>query len=118
MAHIRISLIFDSGARIGPGKIAPLESVRDSGSISAAARAMEMDYKRAWTLIDSLNQTFDRPLVERTTGGPGGGGAVLTPFGAVVLARYRRIEQESARLGAADLKALRRRALPEAGPKV
>jgi molybdate transport system regulatory protein len=118
MARIKISLILDSGARIGPGKAALLESVRDTGSISAAARAMGMDYKRAWTLIDSLNRAFDQALVLRTTGGPGGGGATLTSFGADVLERYRRLERTAAKLGGADLKALERHALPEAGPKV
>jgi len=118
MARIKISLIFDSGARIGPGKAALLESVRDTGSISAAARAMGMDYKRAWTLIDTLNRAFDRALVARTTGGSGGGGAVLTSFGGDVLERYRRIEHAATKLGGADLKILERHALPEAGPKV
>ena len=118
MARLKISLILDSGARIGPGKVALLESVRDTGSISAAARAMGMDYKRAWMLIESLNRAFDEPLVSRTTGGTGGGGATLTPFGADVLERYRRLEQTAAKLGGADLKVLERHALPEAGPKV
>jgi molybdate transport system regulatory protein len=118
MAHVKISLILDSGARIGPGKAALLESVRDTGSISAAARSMGMDYKRAWTLIDSLNSAFKKPVVERTTGGSGGGGATLTPFGTDMLARYRRLEQAAAKAGEADLKALERQAAPEAGPKV
>lgn len=118
MARLKISLILESGARIGPGKAALLESVRDTGSISAAARAMGMDYKRAWTLIDSLNRAFDRPVVERATGGSGGGGATLTAFGAEVLAKYRRLEEAAAKLGASDLKALERHALPDPGPKV
>jgi molybdate transport system regulatory protein len=79
---------------------------------------MGMDYKRAWMLIESLNRAFDEPLVSRTTGGTGGGGATLTPFGADVLERYRRLEQTAAKLGGADLKVLERHALPEAGPKV
>ena len=66
--------------------------MRSSGSISAAARAMGMDYKRAWLLVDSLNRAFETPVVERVTGGPGGGGAVLTTFGKDLLARYRRLE--------------------------
>ena len=118
MARLKISLILESGARIGPGKAALLESVRDTGSISAAARAMGMDYKRAWTLIDSLNRAFDRPVVERATGGSGGGGATLTPFGADVLARYRRIEAAATQLGEGDLKALDGHVVPDAGPKV
>jgi len=118
MARIKLSLILESGARIGPGKAALLESVRDTGSISAAARAMGMDYKRAWTLIDSLNRAFDTTVVARTAGGSGGGGAILTEFGADLLGRYRRLEAATAELGATDLKALERHALVDAGPKV
>jgi molybdate transport system regulatory protein len=77
MARLKVSLILRSGARIGPGKAALLESGRDTGSISAAARAMGMDYKRAWLLIDSMNRAFDTPVVDRATGGSGGGGAIL-----------------------------------------
>lgn len=118
MAHLRLSLVLNSGARIGPGKIALLESVRETGSISAAARAVGMDYKRAWLLIDSVNRAFDTPAVERTTGGAGGGGAVLTAFGETLLARYRRLVDEASALAAHDLEALERHALPDAGPKV
>lgn len=106
MAHLKVSLVFESGARIGPGKAALLESVRDTGSISAAVRAMGMDYKRAWLLIESLNRAFDTPVVKRAAGGSGGGGATLTKFGADVLARYRRLEAAAAKFGATDLKAL------------
>ena len=108
MARLKLTLTMESGARIGPGKAALLESVRSSGSISAAARAMGMDYKRAWLLVDSLNRAFETPVVERVTGGPGGGGAVLTTFGKDLLAR----------LAADDLKALEKHAVPDPGPKV
>jgi molybdate transport system regulatory protein len=56
MARLRVSIVFGSGARIGPGKATLLESIRDTGSISAAARDMGMSYKRAWLLLDSMNQ--------------------------------------------------------------
>lgn len=118
MARLKITIILESGARIGPGKFALLESVRDTGSISAAARAMSMDYKRAWLLIDSLNRAFATPAVERTAGGPRGGGAVLTAWGEELLARYRRLQDSAADIAADDLAALKRRALPDAGPKV
>jgi len=118
MARLKITLIFGSGARIGPGKAALLESVRDTGSISGAARAMGMDYKRAWMLIDSLNRAFDTAVVERATGGSGGGGATLTSFGADVLARYRRLQAGATELGTGDLRVLEQHALPDAGPKV
>ena len=118
MARLKLTLVLNSGARIGPGKAALLESVRDTGSISAAARAMGMDYKRAWLLVDSLNRAFEVPVVERMAGGPRGGGAVLTAFGEELLARYRRLQDAATELAADDLEALERRALPDAGPKV
>ena len=118
MARLKLTLVLSSGARVGPGKAALLESVRATGSIAAAARAMDMDYKRAWLLVDSLNRAFATPVVERATGGPRGGGASLTAFGEELLSRYHRLEAAAAELAAEDLDALERRALPDAGPKV
>jgi molybdate transport system regulatory protein len=118
MARIRVSIVFESGARIGPGKAALLESIRDAGSISAAARGMGMSYKRAWLLLDSINQAFTELVVTAAPGGTGGGGATLTPFGAEVLERYRRIYERAAAMAADDVAALARRARPEAGPKI
>jgi molybdate transport system regulatory protein len=118
MARVRISIVFDSGARIGPGKAALLQSIRDTGSISAAARDMGMSYKRAWVLLDSINQAFTVPVVKAAPGGVGGGGAILTPFGAEVVERYRRIHERAEKFAADDLEALKRRARPDAGPKI
>jgi len=115
---VRISIVFESGARIGPGKAMLLESIRDTGSISAAAREMEMSYKRAWLLLDSMNQAFAEPVVRAAPGGSRGGGAALTPFGAEVLERYRRIHDRASAMAADDVAALARRARPEAGPKI
>jgi molybdate transport system regulatory protein len=61
MARIKLSVVLDSGARFGPGKAALLESIRDTGSISAAARGMGMSYKRAWMLLDSIDRALRRP---------------------------------------------------------
>jgi molybdate transport system regulatory protein len=118
MPKVRLSIVFESGARIGPGKAALLESIRDTGSISAAAREMGMDYKRAWTLLDSMNQAFTQPVVSAASGGAKGGGATLTAFGADVLERYRRIQERAEAVANADLAALKRFAKPDAGPKV
>ena len=109
MARLKLTLALDSGARLGPGKAALLESVRATGSIAAAARAMGMDYKRAWLLVDSLNQAFQTPVVERVTGGPGGGGATLTAFGEELLARYRRLETAATELAVEGRRAVMRR---------
>ncbi|MDN3566013.1 LysR family transcriptional regulator [Paeniroseomonas aquatica] len=118
MATIRLSVVLASEARIGPGKAALLESMRDSGPISAAARSMAMDYKRAWTRLDSMNTAFDTPVVVAVPGGTRGSGAQLTSFGIELLARYRRLEATVAALATDDLAAIAARALPESSPKV
>ncbi len=118
VARISVSIVVESGARIGPGKAALLQSVRDTGSIAAAARAMGMDYKRAWKLIESVNRAFDEPLVQRVRGGTRGGGATLTRFGLEVLIRYQRIEAAATRTAARNLRLLDRHALRSAGPKI
>jgi molybdate transport system regulatory protein len=102
---VRIDL--DTEGRIGPGKIQLLEKIDACGSISAAGRAMDMSYKRAWDLVDEINRICRRPVVERQTGGKNGGGAVLTPFGTSLVARYRKIERAAASAVRKDLQALR-----------
>jgi molybdate transport system regulatory protein len=103
---VRIDL--DPEGRIGPGKIALLENIDKHGSISAAGRAMDMSYKRAWDLVDEINRICRQAAVERQTGGKNGGGAVLTAFGISLVTRYRRIEREAASASRKELQALRR----------
>lgn len=76
----------------GPGKAALLEKIATEGSISKAAKAMDMSYSRAWQLVDSMNNSFRKPLVEPKTGGKKGGGAAITKAGEEVLALYRKME--------------------------
>src|SRR3984885_14239408 len=102
---VRIDL--DPRARIGPGKIQLLENIRANGSISAAGRAMDMSYKRAWDLVDEINRICGREAVERQAGGKNGGGAILTPFGISLIERYRKIERAAAAAVHKDLVALR-----------
>ncbi len=102
---VRIDL--DPEGRIGPGKIQLLENIEACGSISAAGRAMDMSYKRAWDLVDEINRICRHPAVERQTGGKNGGGASLTPFGISLVARYRKIEQAAASAVREELMALR-----------
>ena len=102
---VRIDL--DPEGRIGPGKIELLEQIKACGSISAAGRAMDMSYKRAWDLVDEINRVCGHAAVERQTGGKHGGGATLTPFGETLVDRYRRIERAAASAARKDLAALR-----------
>ncbi len=92
-AH-RLSIRIDlaGGARIGPGKVALLEEIGRSGSISAAGRAMKMSYRRAWQLVEDLNRTIG-PVVVTAAGGAGGGGARLTKAGTTLVEQYRAIEE-------------------------
>jgi molybdate transport system regulatory protein len=102
---VRIDL--DTEGRIGPGKIQLLEKIREFGSISAAGRAMDMSYKRAWDLVDEINRICRQAAVDRQTGGKNGGGAALTPFGVSLVARYRRIERDAASAVRKELVALK-----------
>ena len=92
--------------RIGPGKADLLEGIEKTGSIAAAGRQMQMSYKRAWSLLDTLNQSFQEPLVRTRKGGRGAGGTTLTPTGKKVLALYRSIEARARRATDRDLAAL------------
>ena len=102
---VRIDLAGD--ARIGPGKILLLENIEACGSISAAGRAMDMSYKRAWDLVDEINRICRQAAVKRQTGGRNGGGAMLTPFGVSLVARYRKIERDATSAARKELQALR-----------
>jgi molybdate transport system regulatory protein len=105
--RLRLRVVFGAGVMMGPGKADLLELIRDTGSISAAGRQMKMSYKRAWSLVETLNAMFRAPLVEPVRGGAGGGGARLTDTGMAVLARYRALEQVAAQAGAEQVGALR-----------
>jgi molybdate transport system regulatory protein len=73
------------GTFLGYGRVVLLERIRDYGSISAAARSMEMSYRHAWDLVDSMNRQSRCPVVEKSTGGKGGGGAVVTDTGMAAI---------------------------------
>lgn len=110
--HLRLRVILSPGAHIGPGKADLLQGVRETGSIAAAGRRMGMSYKRAWRLMEAMNECFAEPLTIATKGGRAGGGARLTIRGEAVLACFRRIEAGAARAAKRDLAALAAFGLP------
>ncbi|MDX1756412.1 MAG: LysR family transcriptional regulator [Marinobacter sp.] len=89
----RLRLKLGKEIAMGPGKAELLEQIDNTRSISAAAKRMGMSYRRAWLLVDTMNQCFAAPLVDTATGGRRGGGARLSPLGREVLALYRQAEQ-------------------------
>jgi len=97
--EIRIRIDFSADVHVGPGKIALLEAIKSTGSISDAARSLGMSYRRAWMLINSLKQGFSEAVTISSTGGKGGGGARVTPFGVSLIKQFRLLEREIARLG-------------------
>ena len=104
----RVRLQIKQGTALGPGKAALLEALKRTGSISAAGRALDMSYRRAWLLIHSVNQAYKEPLVEASKGGAGVGGAQLTPLGREVLSIYRRMERKALRAIQPDLDVLQK----------
>lgn len=88
---------------IGPGKIALLEAIARTGSITAAAKGLDMSYRRAWLLVDEMNTCMRRPVVETETGGKKGGGSRLTSTGETLVAQYRAIERRAEAAVAAEL---------------
>ncbi len=92
----QIRIMFRKAIAMGPGKADLLTAIEQTGSISAAARSLGMSYRRAWLLVDTMNQSFRTPLVETLTGGQHGGGARVTELGMEVLQRYLAMEAKAA----------------------
>lgn len=91
--HMRLRINLADEIAFGPGKAQLLEAIKTTGSISAAGKTMDMSYRRAWLLVDSMNRCFKKPLVETAKGGKNGGGAQVTVFGEEILNAYREMEK-------------------------
>jgi molybdate transport system regulatory protein len=106
--RLTLRLDFETGQRLGPGKVALLEAIGRTGSIAAAGREFGMAYRRAWLLTDELNRTFKEPLIEAKGGGRKGGGAVLTDLGERVVSLYRAAEDKAKKSAASEIKRIER----------
>jgi len=104
LTHLRVT--FSDKFYVGPGRADLLEGIAATGSIAAAGKAMGMSYKRAWSLVQALNEGFGRPLVETSRGGSEQGGAALTEDGAFVLERYRAMQDSTRKAIAPDVAAM------------
>jgi molybdate transport system regulatory protein len=90
---------------MGPGRADLMAFIAETGSISEAARRMGMSYKRAWGLVQALNEGFGSPLIETARGGKEQG-ALLSETGRDVLERYRGMQEATRKAIARDLEAL------------
>ena len=99
--RLRIDLSPDSA--LGPGKIALLERIEATGSLSQAARELGMSYRRAWLLLADVNQMFTDPATTTSVGGTGGGGAQLTDLGREIVRAYREIEDAAEKAAGARI---------------
>jgi molybdate transport system regulatory protein len=100
---VRFRIDFEKNSSLGPGKIRLLEAIRDSGSLSQGARNLGMSYRRAWTLVESLKQSFREPVTVANTGGKDGGGMLVTEFGDALIKSYRELERDFATMAARRL---------------
>lgn len=113
----RIWINGKEGTFLGYGRIVLLERIREYGSITKAAKSMEMSYRHAWELVDSMNRQARQPLVEAATGGKGGGGAHVTEEGEKAIKLFWQfytdfqdfLRQEEQNLMFSDKKQQRRR---------
>jgi molybdate transport system regulatory protein len=88
---------------MGPGKAALIAHIEATGSISAAAREMGMSYRRAWQLVEAINNSFGEPVIVTATGGKRGGGAAVTEFGRALVAQFHAMEEKASVAIADDL---------------
>jgi molybdate transport system regulatory protein len=103
---VRFRIDFAECSSLGPGKIRLLEAIRDSGSLSQAARDLGMSYRRAWLLVESLKKSFREAVTVASTGGREGGGMQVTEFGEALIGNYRQLEREFEMLAARRFRAI------------
>lgn len=102
----RIRITDGDSIPIGPGKVSLLEAIETTGSITAAAKSLQMSYRRAWLLLDEMNRMLKAPAVASAKGGQQGGGSIVTAEGHKLITLYRRIEADATKACQADIKRL------------
>ncbi len=102
----RIRVTKGDAIAVGPGKIDLLLAIEAHQSISAAAKALGMSYRRAWLLVDEMNRVLKAPVVATAAGGSNGGGTMLTDSGHRLIDLYRRIEARAQEACEQDIQSL------------
>lgn len=114
---LTLRILADKHPAMGPGKAQLVAAIDATGSISAAARAMNMSYRRAWQLVEAINQSFSQQVVVTATGGKRGGGARVTPFGRELIRRYRAMEDKASAAIVRDLQIFSRHLKRQPAPR-
>ena len=115
---LTLRILADRHPAMGPGKARLVAAIDATGSISAAARSMGMSYRRAWQLVEALNESFSQPIVLTATGGRRGGGAVVTASGKRLVRLYRAMENKASSAIASDLRRFSRHLRKASGGRV
>jgi len=89
----RIWIEVDNKVLLGEGRVRLLKAIEETGSLSKAARSIQISYKKAWTMVDSVNKSAKKPVTESSTGGKGGGGATLTEYGKKLIQVFEDINK-------------------------
>lgn len=89
----RIWIEYENHVLLGEGRVQLLKAIDDTGSLSRAAKSLNISYKKAWDLIDSVNKSAKKPVIQTSTGGKGGGGAALTDYGKSLIIAFDDINQ-------------------------
>lgn len=90
----RIWLETEHGILLGQGRLKLLLAIKEYGSINKAAKSIGMSYKKAWKLIDQINLNAPQAVVQKSTGGKGGGGTSITSFGLSLIDHFETISQK------------------------
>ena len=89
----RIWIETDDNVLLGEGRVRLLRAIDETGSLSKAAKTLKISYKKAWSLIDSVNKSAKKPITISSIGGKGGGGAQLTPYGKSLIIAFETINK-------------------------
>jgi molybdate transport system regulatory protein len=114
MLKLKAQIMCGDEIAMGPGKAMLLDAIAREGSITAAAKAIGMSYRRAWLLVDAMNRCWAEPDVDTAAGGAKGGGTKITEAGEAILAAYRALDAKLALAAQAEDAAFTR--LLRAGP--
>ena len=89
----RIWIESEDNVLLGEGRVHLLKAIQEMGSLSKAAKSLNISYKKAWQMLDSVNKSAKKPVTINSVGGKGGGGAELTEYGISLITAFNEINK-------------------------